>query len=101
MRRLLPEQRRGRHINAQEVLAAVSFLEVEERTGRMDLDTGEFCYVLQRFSELAKLYHEQVWPHASSHILRGDEQVADNGLSTAEHCWGHLNRSGIIGAVST
>ena len=63
MRRLLLEQRRERHINAQEVLAAVSFLEVEERTGRMDLDTGEFCFVLQRFTELAKLDRERVWPH--------------------------------------
>jgi hypothetical protein len=61
--RLLLEQRRKRHINAQEVLAAVSFLELEERTGRMDLDTGEFRFVLQRFSELAKLDREQVWPH--------------------------------------
>ena len=64
MLRLLLEQRRKRHINAQEVLAAVSFLEVKERTGRMDLNTGEFRYVLQRFSELAKLDREQVWPHA-------------------------------------
>lgn len=68
MRRLLLEKRRERHINAQEVLAAVSFLEVEERTGRMDLDTGEFRFILQRFSELAKLDHEQVWRHDIFHI---------------------------------
>lgn len=79
MPRLLLEQRCERHINAQEVLAVVSFLEVEERTGRMDLDTGEFRYVLQRFSELAKLDREQVWPHAIfKHAMQclGNEHIA-------------------------
>lgn len=53
--RLLLDKKRQRHKNAQEALAALSFLEVEERTGRINLDVTEFRYVVSRFCELARL----------------------------------------------
>ena len=52
------KQRRGK--GAQEVLAALSFLEEEERVGRPALDAAEFRYVLHRFSELARLDPDEV-----------------------------------------
>ena len=52
------KQRRGK--SAQEVLAALSFLEVEERVGRASLDAAEFRYVLHRFCELARLDPDEV-----------------------------------------
>ncbi len=42
------------------MLAALSFLEVEERTGRMSLDVTEFRYVVTRFCELARLDPDEV-----------------------------------------
>ena len=54
------DKKRQRHKGAQEVLAALSFLEVEERTGRTSLDVTEFRYVVSRFCELARLDADEV-----------------------------------------
>jgi hypothetical protein len=64
--RLLLEKKREKRRNAQEVLAALSFLEVEERTGRASLDVTEFRYIVARFCELARLDPDEVWqePHS-------------------------------------
>ena len=58
--RVLLEKKQRRGKSAQEVLAALSFLEVEERVGRASLDAAEFRYVLHRFSELARLDPDEV-----------------------------------------
>ena len=42
------------------MLAALSFLEVEERAGRLSLDVTEFRYVVSRFCELARLDADEV-----------------------------------------
>ena len=42
------------------MLAALSFLEVEERRGRVNLDVTEFRYVVSRFSELGGLDTDEV-----------------------------------------
>ena len=65
LRRLLEEKREKRR-NSQEVLAALSFLEVEERTGRASLDVIEFRYIVARFCELARLDPDEVCqePHS-------------------------------------
>ena len=64
--RLLLEKKREKRRNAQEVLAALSFLEVEERTGRASLDVTEFRYIVARFCELARLDPDEVCqePHS-------------------------------------
>ncbi len=65
---MLLDKKQQKHKGAQEVLAALSFLEVEERTGRMSLDVTEFRYVVTRFCELARLNEDEVpirrhvWP---------------------------------------
>ena len=58
--RVLLDKKQQKHKGAQEVLAALSFLEVEERTGRMSLDITEFRYVVTRFCELARLDENEV-----------------------------------------
>ena len=58
--RVLLEKKQRRGKSAQEVLAALSFLEVEERVGRASLDAAEFRYVLHRFCELARLDPDEV-----------------------------------------
>ena len=58
--RLLLDKKQQKHKGAQEVLAALSFLEVEERTGRATLDVTEFRYVISRFCELARLDPDEV-----------------------------------------
>lgn len=58
--RLLLDEKQHRRKDAKEVLAALSFLEVEERTGRMSLDITEFRYVVSRFCELARLDADEV-----------------------------------------
>ncbi len=66
LRRLLLEKRREKRRNTQEVLAALSFLEVEERTGRASLDVTEFRYIVTRLCELARLDSNEVCqePHS-------------------------------------
>lgn len=64
--RLLLGKKREKGRNAQEVLAALSFLEVEERTGRASLDITEFRYIVAHFCELARLDPDEVCqePHS-------------------------------------
>ena len=58
--RVLLDKKKQQHKGAQEVLAALSFLEVEERTGRMNLDVTETRYVISRFCELGRLDTDEV-----------------------------------------
>lgn len=58
--RILLDKKQRRGQSAQEVLAALSFLEVEERVGRVALDVAEFRYVVHRFCELARLDPDEV-----------------------------------------
>ena len=54
------DMKQQRHKGAQEVLAALSFLEVEERQGRINLDATEFRYVVSRLCELGRLDPDEV-----------------------------------------
>ena len=72
---MLLDKKQQKRKGAQEVLAALSFLEVEERTGRMSLDVTEFRYVVTRFCELAGLNADEVplllhWQFALSLLLQ-------------------------------
>lgn len=57
---MLLDKKKQRKVDAQEVLAALSFLEVEERTGRTNLDVTEFRYVISRFCDLGRLDTDDV-----------------------------------------
>lgn len=57
---MLLDKKKQQHKGAQEVLAALSFLEVEERTGRTHLDVTETRYVISRFCELGRLDTDEV-----------------------------------------
>ena len=58
--RVLLDKKQQKRKGTQEVLAALSFLEEEERTGRTRLDITEFRYIVTRFGVVARLHADEV-----------------------------------------